>query len=235
MLQQKKGMLHTRKFLYIREVRIHSDAGVSVMFSVPQGSSNSAAPHFKNSIKVRFVNTMLVASQSSIPVQRNVHTTEDKMANVDYEPKLTGQSFSLDMSTAAEGVKLWAEMIYVPMTKVKGTHVEEVIGCPSQTRSPLCNSKPFTASRMLLSLTRRAFSYTTTRTFTTEHTRASSAFADGCSLWDPAVSSTPDDITSQQRAVLDSALRVDHAGEIAANWIYKGQMSVLVGIPLLGI
>jgi Ubiquinone biosynthesis protein COQ7 len=41
---------------------------------------------------------------------------------------------------------------------------------------------------------------------------------------DPAVSST---LTSKQRTILDSALRVDHAGEVAANWIYKGQMFVL--------
>jgi 3-demethoxyubiquinol 3-hydroxylase len=39
--------------------------------------------------------------------------------------------------------------------------------------------------------------------------------------------STPNDITSEQRGQLDAALRVDHAGEIAANWIYRGQYDVL--------
>ena len=30
-----------------------------------------------------------------------------------------------------------------------------------------------------------------------------------------------------QRGTLENALRVDQAGEVAANWIYKGQMAVL--------
>ncbi|KAF9050734.1 COQ7-domain-containing protein [Hymenopellis radicata] len=42
----------------------------------------------------------------------------------------------------------------------------------------------------------------------------------------PAVSTTPDVPTDQRRA-LDSALRVDQAGEIAATWIYKGQILIL--------
>ncbi|KIY51134.1 ubiquinone biosynthesis protein COQ7 [Fistulina hepatica ATCC 64428] len=44
---------------------------------------------------------------------------------------------------------------------------------------------------------------------------------------DPATTTTPSGLTREQRAALDSALRVDQAGEIAANWIYKGQMAVL--------
>lgn len=44
----------------------------------------------------------------------------------------------------------------------------------------------------------------------------------------PAVSSTPN-VSEEQRRALDSALRVDQAGEIAATWIYKGQISVLGG------
>ncbi|KAJ7632363.1 COQ7 protein [Roridomyces roridus] len=43
---------------------------------------------------------------------------------------------------------------------------------------------------------------------------------------DAAVCTTPT-ITHVQRQQLDSALRVDQAGEIAANYIYMGQMSVL--------
>jgi ubiquinone biosynthesis monooxygenase Coq7 len=41
------------------------------------------------------------------------------------------------------------------------------------------------------------------------------------------VATTPDDITTAQRDALDRALRVDQAGEVAANWIYKGQLLVL--------
>lgn len=44
---------------------------------------------------------------------------------------------------------------------------------------------------------------------------------------------SPLDLTHAQREALDSALRVDQAGEIAANWIYKGQMVVLGHDPKL--
>ena len=45
--------------------------------------------------------------------------------------------------------------------------------------------------------------------------------------------SSPLDLTHVQQVALDSALRVDQAGEIAANWIYKGQMVVLGHDPKL--
>jgi len=37
-----------------------------------------------------------------------------------------------------------------------------------------------------------------------------------------------------ERATLNSAIRVDQAGEVAANWIYKGQMAVLGRDPTVG-
>jgi hypothetical protein len=37
----------------------------------------------------------------------------------------------------------------------------------------------------------------------------------------------PLDISPEQREILDDALRVDLAGEIAASWIYRGQITVL--------
>ena len=33
--------------------------------------------------------------------------------------------------------------------------------------------------------------------------------------------------SASQKALIDSILRVDHVGELAANQIYKGQMAVL--------
>lgn len=45
---------------------------------------------------------------------------------------------------------------------------------------------------------------------------------------------TPNDLTSQQKELLDASLRIDHAGEIAANWIYKGQLAVLGRDPEVG-
>ncbi|KAL0947208.1 hypothetical protein HGRIS_013326 [Hohenbuehelia grisea] len=50
---------------------------------------------------------------------------------------------------------------------------------------------------------------------------------------DPAVTSTPE-ISTEQRKALDSALRVDQAGEVAANWIYRGQAFVLGKDPMVG-
>ncbi|KAN0075230.1 Ubiquinone biosynthesis protein Coq7 [Tylopilus felleus] len=58
-------------------------------------------------------------------------------------------------------------------------------------------------------------------------TRASAIYTDPTSARLPALTSTPSGLTQRQRAALDSALRVDQAGEIAANYIYKGQMAVL--------
>lgn len=49
-----------------------------------------------------------------------------------------------------------------------------------------------------------------------------------------AIDSTPCDLSPQERHVLDSALRVDQAGELAANAIYKGQMAVLGHDPVIG-
>jgi len=42
-----------------------------------------------------------------------------------------------------------------------------------------------------------------------------------------ATTSTPSGLSPSQRNVLDNAIRVDQAGEIAANYIYAGQMAVL--------
>ncbi|KAF8553410.1 COQ7-domain-containing protein [Imleria badia] len=65
-------------------------------------------------------------------------------------------------------------------------------------------------------------------------TRASAFYTDPANANVPALTSTPSRLTHAQRAVLDSALRVDHAGEIAANYIYKGQMAVLGRDPTVG-
>ncbi|KAJ6455843.1 COQ7 protein, partial [Mycena sanguinolenta] len=54
----------------------------------------------------------------------------------------------------------------------------------------------------------------------------SAIYTDPARRNDPAVRTTPN-LTDVQRQQLDSALRVDQAGEIAANYIYMGQMAVL--------
>ncbi|KAJ8583545.1 COQ7-domain-containing protein [Rhizopogon salebrosus TDB-379] len=62
-----------------------------------------------------------------------------------------------------------------------------------------------------------------TRTITS---RASTFYTDPSKDQEPGVSTSPD-ISLEQREILDNALRVDQAGEIAANWIYRGQITIL--------
>jgi hypothetical protein len=55
----------------------------------------------------------------------------------------------------------------------------------------------------------------------------SKAYTDILKRENSAVQSTPGDLSPSERNVLESALRVDQAGEIAANYIYRGQIAVL--------
>jgi len=50
---------------------------------------------------------------------------------------------------------------------------------------------------------------------------------DGHRNCEPGLQTTPLDLTDSERETLEIALRVDQAGEIAANYIYKGQMAIL--------
>ncbi|KAH8102849.1 COQ7-domain-containing protein [Cristinia sonorae] len=72
------------------------------------------------------------------------------------------------------------------------------------------------------------------RTFSTKALAVpSAAYTDPSRHGELAVSTTPQ-LTEQQRARLEAALRVDQAGEVAANYIYKGQLAVLRRDPLAG-
>ena len=62
----------------------------------------------------------------------------------------------------------------------------------------------------------------------------SSIYFDPASATDPAVTTTPEDLPEHQKRALDSALRVDQAGELAANYIYMGQKAVLGRDPVTG-
>ncbi|KAG2115343.1 COQ7-domain-containing protein [Suillus discolor] len=63
--------------------------------------------------------------------------------------------------------------------------------------------------------------------------RASDFYTDPSKNQELGVSTSPD-ISPKQREILDRALRVDQAGEIAANWIYRGQFAVLGRDPRVG-
>ncbi|KAF7295249.1 5-demethoxyubiquinone hydroxylase, mitochondrial [Mycena indigotica] len=62
--------------------------------------------------------------------------------------------------------------------------------------------------------------------------QASAVYLNKASSTLPSVSTTPA-LSHAQREKLDSALRVDQAGEIAANYIYMGQMMILGRNPAL--
>lgn len=51
---------------------------------------------------------------------------------------------------------------------------------------------------------------------------------------DAATTESPRGLTAEQKEILDAAIRVDQAGEVAANWIYKGQLAVLGRDPKAG-
>lgn len=55
----------------------------------------------------------------------------------------------------------------------------------------------------------------------------SSKYLDSTQAHHLSVSSSPDDLPPSQRSTLNAALRVDQAGEVAANYIYQGQLAVL--------
>ncbi|KAF9792425.1 COQ7 protein [Thelephora terrestris] len=62
----------------------------------------------------------------------------------------------------------------------------------------------------------------------------SAAYLDPSKARDPSTTQTPEDLTEAQRGELHRALRVDQAGEVAANYIYKGQLAVFQTDPKYG-
>ncbi|KAK7466907.1 ubiquinone biosynthesis monooxygenase Coq7 [Stygiomarasmius scandens] len=72
-----------------------------------------------------------------------------------------------------------------------------------------------------------------TRTLTLRRCLASKAYTEP-NVNDSAIFSTPSNLSPAQRSALEGALRVDQAGEIAANWIYRGQHFVLGRQPITG-
>jgi ubiquinone biosynthesis monooxygenase Coq7 len=63
---------------------------------------------------------------------------------------------------------------------------------------------------------------------------ASSVYVDQRLPFSPATHETPIDLTRPEREALEAALQVDQAGEVAANYIYMGQLAVLGRDPRVG-
>jgi Ubiquinone biosynthesis protein COQ7 len=123
---------------------------------------------------------------------------------------------------------------------------EEALGSKTRSRAhfrlrSICRfvliSLPLSASMFFrLPLTYRTVSCAVCshHTMATAPQTPSAVYMDPSKSRDPAVASTPGGLTAMQREALDSALRVDQAGEVAANWIYKGQFAVLGRDPTAG-
>jgi hypothetical protein len=81
---------------------------------------------------------------------------------------------------------------------------------------------------MLQAISSRAVKRCFTRSLTTVSSQyPSHAYTEPSKTYEDATHTTPTDLTPTERQALHSALRVDQAGEIAANYIYQGQMAVL--------
>lgn len=94
----------------------------------------------------------------------------------------------------------------------------------SVLRNALCSARPC-----------RKLPWTaTSRSLSSHAIEPSSAYFDRARASDPSVTSTPADLTPAQRDVLDASLRVDQAGELAADYIYRGQLAVLRRDPTYG-
>lgn len=62
----------------------------------------------------------------------------------------------------------------------------------------------------------------------------SAVYFDPSNASEPSVTLTPENLTKAQREELQNALRVDQAGEVAANYIYKGQLAIFQKDPKYG-
>jgi len=89
---------------------------------------------------------------------------------------------------------------------------------------------------MRIRLSARSLRHLTTRRLfsTASHAPASAVYLESSGFADDSSTSTPSHLSRAQYETIDKAIRVDQAGEIAANWIYRGQMAVLGRDPNVG-
>lgn len=82
-----------------------------------------------------------------------------------------------------------------------------------------------TGTRYLRPLAIRRWVYSC-RAYSAKGPLASDAYTNAANASSDSVTSTPK-LTASQHTILERAIRVDQAGELGANYIYKGQMAVL--------
>jgi ubiquinone biosynthesis monooxygenase Coq7 len=64
---------------------------------------------------------------------------------------------------------------------------------------------------------------------------ASAVYTDASLPRGAATTGTPSDLSADDRAALHASLRVDQAGEVAADYIYRGQLAVLKGDAVIQV
>lgn len=89
-------------------------------------------------------------------------------------------------------------------------------------------SATVTAARALSTTapTRQATTSAASASTSNSHNNTSSADSSSTST-DASVSLPPLKLSKEQREILEEMIRVDQAGELGANWIYRGQYAVL--------
>jgi len=150
---------------------------------------------------------------------------------------------------AFDGVKLWDIQHRYPGSRWVCTYVDAMMlrkkelqgdPCRCLVVKPRCHAKfsdqVITPMRPVLKKLPKPIFPSLCRTthIAAYYTQPSAAYFDFDRQSELAVSTTPKDISKEQRESLHNALRVDQAGEIAANWIYKGQLVVLSRDPTVG-
>jgi ubiquinone biosynthesis monooxygenase Coq7 len=81
----------------------------------------------------------------------------------------------------------------------------------------------------------RPFAHVIRRAARAHSTLASAPYTDASLPRGPATTGTPSDLSADDRAALHASLRVDQAGEVAADYIYRGQLAVLKGDAVIQV
>jgi demethoxyubiquinone hydroxylase (CLK1/Coq7/Cat5 family) len=81
----------------------------------------------------------------------------------------------------------------------------------------------------------RPFAHVIRRAARAHSTLASAAYTDASLPRGAATTGTPSDLSAADRAALHASLRVDQAGEVAADYIYRGQLAVLKGDAVIQV
>ena len=104
------GRARTGELLNVGEIGVDGDTGIPVWERFVRecmAAGENEVSYLRNSRRERFVNTMLVVSQSSMPVRMGKLGFERCGIMTEGGPSWAGQSRSFAGSITVDGVKLW--------------------------------------------------------------------------------------------------------------------------------